>query len=321
MKIFIGPVEVAGYCRNLRDGFRALGFNADFINYGRHPYAYGGDDNYRLITRIQNINTVRDAVPKKKILKKLLYLFYYGIVLIFNFFHAVKQYDVFIFMYGFSLLPDNRDLFFLKLLKKKIIFNVGFGSDLRPAYLNGALQSRDGHESVSAAAMIALVKEKKKQAGKIEKYADRIIGAPYSSSFFLTKPFINWFALGIPTSITDTHTGGPGRIDDRVVILHAPSHPVAKGTKKIQQVVGKLVKKGYHIDFRLISGKTNNEVIRELQACDFVIDQLYSDTPLAGIATEGCFFFQTFRCRGVRIDRACRIYSGGYVPPQRNLYA
>ena len=49
-------------------------------------------------------------------------------------------------------------------------------------------------------------------------------------------------------------------------------------------------KKGYPIDFVIIQGKTHSEVIYEIEHCDFIVDQAYSDTPLAGFATEAAWF-------------------------------
>jgi hypothetical protein len=47
---------------------------------------------------------------------------------------------------------------------------------------------------------------------------------------------------------------------------------------------------GYNIDFITIHGRPFEEVINEIKLCDFVVDQIYSDTPMAGFATEAACF-------------------------------
>ena len=76
-------------------------------------------------------------------------------------------------------------------------------------------------------------------------------------------------------------------------ILHSPSSPEVKGTYLIRQAINALKAKGYPIDYVEIMGKPNTVVIAELEKCDFIVDQLYSDTPMSGFATEAAFFGKT----------------------------
>lgn len=76
----------------------------------------------------------------------------------------------------------------------------------------------------------------------------------------------------------------------KLVILHAPSDPERKGTDIIRHTVRRLQDKGYDIELREIIGKPNSEVLSQLSHCDFVIDELYSDTIMARFAAEAAFF-------------------------------
>jgi hypothetical protein len=71
-----------------------------------------------------------------------------------------------------------------------------------------------------------------------------------------------------------------------VRILHAPSAPGVKGTARIRAAVEQLKMRGMSLELIEISGVTNERVQAELDRCDFVVDQMYSDTPMATFAAE-----------------------------------
>ena len=73
-------------------------------------------------------------------------------------------------------------------------------------------------------------------------------------------------------------------------ILHSPSHPLVKGTAEILNALDRLREKGYQFEVVKIQGMPNEVVLKELACCDFVVDQMYSDTPLATFATEAALF-------------------------------
>jgi len=100
--------------------------------------------------------------------------------------------------------------------------------------------------------------------------------------------------------------------DDSICrILHSPSHPAAKGSPIIIDAINNLIRKGHAIDFVLIYNKSNSEVISEIKRCDFVIDQLYSDTPLAGFATEAAWFGKPAIVGGYGINSL-----KSFIPPE-----
>ncbi len=76
----------------------------------------------------------------------------------------------------------------------------------------------------------------------------------------------------------------------QVHILHAPSRREAKGSDQILRCIEKLKAQGYRINYREMHGVPNSEINRALAECDFVIDQLYSDAPMAGFAAEAASY-------------------------------
>ena len=109
------------------------------------------------------------------------------------------------------------------------------------------------------------------------------------------KPYINWFHVGFPhdpaffepanddSETTKAQTPGG---DESVKVLHCPSNPAVKGTNRIEAVIDKLKSEGVPIKYTRITGMPHAEVLRRLRHCDLVIDELYSDSPMAGFASE-----------------------------------
>jgi glycosyltransferase involved in cell wall biosynthesis len=58
-----------------------------------------------------------------------------------------------------------------------------------------------------------------------------------------------------------------------IKIAHAPSAPVAKGTKFITEAISK-IKKNTALDFTLIQNVSINDYLRIIEDCDIYIDQL-----------------------------------------------
>jgi hypothetical protein len=75
-----------------------------------------------------------------------------------------------------------------------------------------------------------------------------------------------------------------------VRILHAPSRPEAKGTTRIRAAVASLLANGHHIELVEIVNRPNADVLQELARCDLVVDEVWSDTPMAGFAAEAACY-------------------------------
>jgi hypothetical protein len=90
--------------------------------------------------------------------------------------------------------------------------------------------------------------------------------------------FLALLLLGIPIFLTMGITAG------LVFGLESSLVPLA------QKIIDELLKEGYEIEFIELHGVSNAKVIEELQRCDFVIDQVYSDSPMATFSSEAAVF-------------------------------
>jgi hypothetical protein len=64
----------------------------------------------------------------------------------------------------------------------------------------------------------------------------------------------------------------------------------AKGTERVREAVEAARARGAAIDYRELSGRPHAEVLDALEWTDFVVDEVHSDTPMAGLATEAAYF-------------------------------
>jgi hypothetical protein len=200
---------------------------------------------------------------------------------------AMTRYSSFIFAFGHSLWPFNLDLPLLRLFKKTTIMHLGHGSEARPPYLGGQLHldawTREGSRKLARES-----KRRRRTVQMSERYSSVTIGSPFSTHYFATKPFINAFQIGIPQTL-----GSCPQVNRMIKterqefkVLHAPSKPEVKGTSRIISAIEELKSEGLNISLVLLSGVTNHVVRKTICEVDLVVDQVYSDTPLPGLATE-----------------------------------
>ena len=317
-RIYIGPCEIAGYYLNLTKGFKELGFNVDYITYKNHHFNYEKEINLPFLIKIVRFfnkfkNNNRNTFKRLLIaLPGDFFSFIWAVT-------AIFKYDVFIFGFGQSLLRYNLDLYILKAFKKTVISNLAHGSEARPAYINGAIHEKCHQSSKS---LIREAKLSKKIISRHEKFASYIIGSPFSNSHFASKKFINWFAIGIPSlnsrlSNLKINVKEKSNVIETVKILHCPSRPTSKGSNLIKRAISNLKNKGYDIEFKVIEGKSNSEVIEELKRCDFVVDQVFSDTPMAGFSAEAAFYAKPSVVGGYGLKQLTKLIPIKMIPPSK----
>lgn len=280
-RIFIGFSEVAGYYTNLTKGFEQLSIEYLFITFGQHKFCYNSTKS----TLLQNI--IHYLIDKYTTTSKrnplwFVWFILYGISRVSLFLWALLRYDVFIFSYNASFLGFY-DLPLLKFCRKKIIY-VYHGSDNRPPYLNGSYI----HSGYPLEQIFTLTQKLYEKNKKIEKYADYIITAPCISQFF-NRELIHYLAIGAPVDLRHIHLTNHPK-SNRIKIIHAPSGRKQKGSDHFAQIIGELIDEGYAIDYEELFNVPNRTVLEKLSACDFVLDELYSDTTLAGLGTEAAYF-------------------------------
>lgn len=281
-RISIGPGEVAGYFSRLKAGFDELGVPCEHFVLTPNKFSYQ-ESEYFLRFAFRAGNWLYES--KSNIAQNLGHFWSLSVCSL-VFLYALIRCDVFIFS-GFTSFLRFRELPLLRLLGKKVVV-VFLGSDARPPIFSGRhLDDKGAHVDPEEAYEEA--KRMVSKIRKIEKYADVIVSHTATAQF-LSRDFIRFMAVGMPINSNLVVNNDQEERDKPIRILHAPSRPLAKGSLEFRKIIEELKAEGFSIDFIELLGVPNREVLLELQKCDFVIDELYSDIPLAMFATEAAIF-------------------------------
>jgi hypothetical protein len=297
MRVFLGLTEVSGFFSRLKLGFDELGIPCQHVTIQQHRFSYSGDGPSTLWQRIIEF-CVAGRMRARDRGARLSYLTFTGAVGICRLFillWVIARFDVIILGAGSSFFAF-RELPLLRLLGKKVIYTL-HGTDARPPYIDGFFDpvqygmaslgevSQQGRPRLLAHAHAVVAQKRLQAIRRIERYASYVLCAP-NYSHFLSRPYVNFYAVGLPTVAPNELHSRTHVSDGRVRILHAPSQQVGKGTAGIRAAIKALVVEGLPIEYIEISGQSNIVVFNAIQRCDFVVDQLYSDTPMAAFAAE-----------------------------------
>ncbi|MBP7139890.1 MAG: hypothetical protein KBA47_03035 [Caldisericia bacterium] len=320
-KIFIGTKEIAGYGSRLKYGFKQLGISCDFYDFEKTSFSYGLNDNDKIkyIEKIKNI--IYNIYPYTKGINKVISNIKYYYYLISFFIYSLFHYNIFIFLNSSGFLNLKKfDYFILKLFRKFLIF-VSLGSDTRPPYMNGSVLNKI---KFSVSRCYTITKRKYNDIKIIEKFSDVIINY-HPHAQFLTKPFVSGMYIGMPSpkaddykdieSINDDNVLNKARSDPRKIkILHAPSDPISKGTFIIDDIINRLKDEGYDILYVKLQNMPNSEVISHIRTSDFIINQVYSDSPFSMLSVEAALYKKPSVTSGYYVDYIEKDLDSNLIP-------
>lgn len=285
--VIIGPIEVSGIAAGLQQGFRELGDNAILALSEDHRFKYANNTCEHEVPRAltawqRQYARWREAGPRtwRRRLASIC-----TEVLAWRFIASVSgPTTVILYMFGgsFSRFPS-LEYRWIRARGGRIVF-LNLGSDLRPPYMDGPALHRDP----SPATLLKLTHQRWARARLEETYGDLIIAAP-SCGHFLTQKFATWFIVGLPQ--TNLPLGPVNSIAQppgpAIRILHAPSDPAVKGTEAVRQAILDCRERGLLIDYVELDQVTHERVLTEINSADILVDQVYSDLPMAGFGAEG----------------------------------
>lgn len=334
MRIFIGLTEVSGYYSNLKKGFDELGIPTAYVSLYAHPFNYGGVEERWWLPRVarycvqERISRLRASLPVR-----VFWLVAVSVSRILLFFWALWRFDAFI-MGGGSSFFQFREFPILRLFGKRIVY-MFHGTDSRPGYMDGfcedvpRLTSRsfedlycDRFQDAAANEEVLLrllgyqqaTRRRKTNVARVEQYADVSVNHP-AHGHFHTCSFVPSVIVGLPYQFKAVPPSVRDERREGVRVLHSPSHPEGKGTAYIRAAIEKAKSNGVAIDYVELTGRPNAEVLAELQRCDFVVDQAFSDYPMAAFAMEAAFFAKPAIVGGYYADRIEKDIPREYIPP------
>lgn len=291
-RVLVGPNDVAGVASRIAKALAASGAAVGFFNANDHAFnpevASAGTLQRWFVRPVELASRWKRGGLPARVAGSLLA----RLVKAAAFFKACAWAQTLVIVGGKGFFLGGIEHAFLRLLGKRVV-HVFTGTASRPRYLSGYARDvvRDG--TINQKALRRLASRTRRQASRIRgisRHASVVIETPLCGHFH-ERPFINIFKLGIPLDVTAlANRAQPAGIQlpatGVIRILHCPSRPEMKGSQRIQQTIAKLTREGLPIEFRQLTGVPHAQVLNELAACDLVVDQLYSDSPMAGFAAE-----------------------------------
>lgn len=318
-RIFIGLTEVAGYFGNLHEGFRRIGVPSTLIDESAHPFQYRRPSRYSRLAAKLNVVVAgnRDRAERTGALHwrfaatvaRLCRVLVRGGL----FAWAGATHDVFIFGGEESLIPRHLDLPILRLLRKRIVW-VFTGSDHRPPYLNGRAVRAAGPTGGSA--LVAETARTRSRIAVAERHALAVVAFPASAQLH-RRPFVDFARIGIPVEVEPPRkaNSGGGFRGHGIRVLHSPSDPVSKGSVHIRECIKILRSQGQDLDYQEVTGRPHHEVMDALGNCDFLVDEVYSDTPMGMLAAEAAQLGKPTVVGGYYASTVTQQFPPHLVPP------
>ena len=277
-KVFVGVKEIAGMMCGITHCLQQHGFETDLYLFDKHSFSYKHPVNSNPI--FNNFLTIQEKLKTARGKEKVALLineYQKSLELLFQ--DLLGKYDVFIFNGWRTIFPDYSDLPLLKRNGKRVIMFF-LGSEGRPQWMQG------NSLELSLEGILRQTQTVFNRVRFLEQHCDYVVSHPPTSQF-LTRPFVPFLGVGIPF-LKPIGNVKPIRPESPLV-LHAPSSPY-KGTSRIRAAVETLKKEGQQFEYLELKGLPNAVVLENLARCSFVIDELYSDSLLAGLGTEAAHF-------------------------------
>jgi len=288
-RVFIGFGETAGYCAGLKKGFDEVGVESVSFMVNQSVFQYDDHGEGSLFRAMRKVVETRDRLgAERKPVQRFFVSIWQNIIAMRVFCWALLNFDAFVIqgrtsfadLFRLPIKPRFLDLPILRLFRKRIIY-VFHGTDSRPAYVNGA----QGTRKLTVVQLAKYVRKQHRDLRKIEKYASVILHYPLNAQLHAKKIVSHEF-VGRPVSVPNTAVTPS---ESEVLIAHAPSDPLGKGTAIIEAAVQNIARKGHAVRLIRPADKSNAAVKQALAQCDFVIDQVYYDVGISYVATEAAF--------------------------------
>ena len=277
--VLLGLCDICGYYSQLERGLLKAGVPCSLVNaFPSIRYERSTRPAWWVGRVVESIAARRIAARRGSIARALLTA-WQAMWMFVLFLRTLGPCHTYVFAGGTSFFGP-LDLWLLKNLGKRIVI-VFHGTDARAPYVNGAYPCETPDE---INACIAEARRMKRRIVAIERHADVIVNHVLSSHFH-ERPIVGWLNVGIPSEISGAESA-PASNGGRCVIVHAPTRPGPKGSAIFEAAIENLRAKGHQIEFVKLMGRTNAEVLEAIRACDFVVDELFSDITMASFASE-----------------------------------
>lgn len=176
------------------------------------------------------------------------------------------------------------DFWFLKKLNKKIV-TLFCGSDIRSLKLSKEFFEKRNEDSYAHYLPNShneyYDRWVKRVAQDADSYADLILNWKYDQIGYIKRDTRPWPYI---IDVDQFHYSfSLPKANEPLIVVHAPSSPIVKGTQLVRAAVKKALDEGYNIEYRELIGMPNTEIIRNLRESHIVLQEFYFICP--GILT------------------------------------
>lgn len=278
-RLTILPLEIAGWSARVQEGMCQLGWVADVLDISADPYGYGAvtpTERSLVWLREGYRRTARLGLVGRLVARPLLLPLRIAAT-----WTLVRRRQALIYVFGRTLLWG-LDVRLARALGRRTVA-VFLGGDARPPWMDADHVNDDRAPTWPLVRLRTYVIARRVRA--MERHTDAVVCHP-SYAHFLQRPFVNWLAIGMPVDDDIGVRRNPDVDRAEVVVLHAPTRRLQKGSPEIEAAVDLLVSEGFPVRYETLAGLTTSEVRRRLAQADVVVDQLWSDTYFAGLSSE-----------------------------------
>lgn len=293
-KVFIGMSEICGQLTRINEELIKQGVEVTCLILPEYKYGYDVKEIFPDGIMGKYVASYRKMAKEKNYCKKcaigVLNLFL-GLL---SFIIVLINYKNIFLVSGdgfFCFFPIFRKISWIRYFDLKIYRLMGknvvawfVGSDSRPVYLNGAIDFNNRKQYLKINNQIY------NRVNCVERYASFCIDNP-AQFHYHKKPYVIFQKFGIP--ISSNYMVSRNRIineNDGIVILHAPSKSVSKGTDIVRKIVEDVKARGYKINYIELAQVAHSKVMDMLNDADILFDEIYSDTPLGGLGAEAALY-------------------------------
>ena len=178
----------------------------------------------------------------------------------------IKEFDIFHFHFGETLLPDKSDLRRLKHAGKKLVVHHN-GSDIR---MESQAKKMNPYVRVKEEWPEKKIRQ---NLSVLSSYIDHAVVKDHELAAYI-KPFykhVHIIRQPVDTAVFPVILPKTSAIP---TVVHAPTARNLKGTEHILAAVDRLKKEGMRFGFRLLEKSSHKDTLTTLSQADLVIDQL-----------------------------------------------
>jgi hypothetical protein len=257
-RIVVGVHEIANNIHTIAEALRRAGYEVTTVADARSLGDRWSPTNYDRVIRADRVGG------------RIRFLMAMAMQLV-----RLARHDTFVFVWNTSFLPFQLDYPLLRLLRKDVVV-LYCGDDIRYRPLQVQIDREltdlvpyplDDPDAMAGFLTGGVGFWQAFWSTKIAEKLGFTIMAARDTATFQGRDYI-LSRIPQPRLIE-----APREPTDPPLIVHAPTHPTAKGTEHVKQAITLLREQGLKFRFDLIHDKSNAELLEHVLAADVVIDQ------------------------------------------------